>query len=128
MTAPVTFTFKVLCIRSPMLAVGSAPVQKPLKLIAYEGGVFLKPYQGPAYQDLFQQVSRSPRMELLFTNLLQNWYLHTAGIDPAGAPFLIYNDVSNYQVTVEGLRESQYQPLDGAPKMRGVTNYIEFHR
>jgi hypothetical protein len=103
-------------------------LHKPIKLIAYEGGVFLKPYQGTAYQNLFQQVSRNPRMEQLFSSLLQTWNSYTAGVDPAGAPFLIFNDVSNYQVTVEGLRESQYQTIDSAPKMKGVSDYIEFHR
>jgi hypothetical protein len=100
-----------------------APYKLPL--IAYEGGQSLVPghADGPPMVDLFIAANRDPRMQSVYTTLLNNWKSN------GGQMFVAFASISRPNQYGEwGALESfldAVSPLTGAPpKWQGIQNFI----
>jgi hypothetical protein len=93
-----------------------------LKLVGYEGGQSLVGFNGAennsAMTLLFEQANRSPRMESVYTQYLQNWAA-------SGGDVLVhFNDVGAFTKYGNwGALEYQDQDPNTAPKYRALMTF-----
>jgi hypothetical protein len=110
------------CALNQMIGNAAVAQKYGLKLVAYEGGQSLVAW-GAAQNNsqltqLFEAANRSPRMQDLYSEYLNNW--KNAG----GDLFLHYTDVSGYtKYGSFGSLESQDQDSVTAPKYRALMNF-----
>ena len=98
--------------------------QYGLKLLAYEGGQHLvgraAAQKNEKLNELFYAANRNPRMAKLYQEHLNNWF--AAG----GDLYVLYASIGRQSKSGSwGLSEYPGQPIEEAPKYRGVVEFIK---
>ncbi|MCB9634683.1 MAG: hypothetical protein H6721_21360 [Sandaracinus sp.] len=92
-----------------------------IRLVAYEGGQHIVPYETGPRHERYLAINRDPRMKELYLQYLGLWAELTGG-----SVFVHYNSPSAWsQFGYWGSKEYQGQPRSEAPKHDALLTYIE---
>jgi hypothetical protein len=110
------------CVLQEMRSNAAVAKKYGLKLVGYEGGQSLVGFNGAennsAMTALFEQANRSPRMETMYGQYLQNW------VASGGDVMVHFNDVGGYtKYGSWGALEYQDQDPNTAPKYRALVTF-----